>query len=563
MTKSSALLSIQGLCVRAQSADASAPLLLDNISLELQPGEVLGLIGESGAGKSTLGLAAMAYFRPGCQAVSGKVVFDGVELLAQPAAALRAMRGRQFAYVAQNPAASFNPAQRLGTQIAECLVLHHGRRWREARAEALQILAELDLPEPAGFAMRFPHQVSGGQLQRAMIAMAIACGPKLLVLDEPTTALDVTTQVSVLAAIRNTLRRRGMAALYISHDLAVVAQLADRMLVLQHGKRVEEAATKDLLARPAASYTRSLLHAFLAAAPCRRRSAPAAEPALQIDSVDAGYPGGQLVLQQLSLTLPRGRTLAIVGTSGSGKSTLARVICGLMPPQAGQVRFAGRALAGTSRQRSREESRKIQLIYQQPDTSLNPRQRVGQILGRVLDHYFQPSRKERQHRISELLQMVGLPASFSERFSWQLSGGQRQRVAIARALAARPELIVCDEVTSALDPVVADGILQLLARLQEDAGLSYVFITHDLGIVRRLADDVAVLRSGRLVDHGTVEAVFDQHPQSYTRLLASSVPVLRQGWLDSVLAQRPLAEAATHALGRERKADHAPAWSID
>jgi peptide/nickel transport system ATP-binding protein len=382
--------------------------------------------------------------------------------------------------------------------------------------------------------------VSGGQLQRAMIAMAIACEPELLILDEPTTALDVTTQIEVLAAIRKTLSRHRAAAIYITHDLAVVAQMAHRLVVLRHGRMVETGLTQDIIDAPRDDYTRRLFAAEAIPADPPAESREAAVPvALDVRHVSAGYRDGSAVLRGVSISVKPGETLAIVGTSGSGKTTLARVICGLLPPAGGQVVFRGDALPASFRKRSRDQLRRIQLVYQLPDTAINPQQRVGRLLGRVVALHDGGPRHGVAARVAQLLRMVGLPAELSQRRSGQLSGGEKQRVGIARALAARPDVVICDEITSSLDPLVADDILTLLRQLQAATDTAYIVITHDIGVVRRIADKVAVLHEGALAAHGTLADVFSPPLHPYTELLLASVPQMRTGWLSELLDSRP------------------------
>lgn len=530
------LLSYEGLRIEPMPSTGARPLV-DGISLTLARGEVLGLIGESGAGKSTLGLAALGYIRPGCAVTAGRIVFDGQDLARLKPTELRAIRGARVAYVAQSAAASFNPAKRLGDQVAEALMLHRSSDKASAHRRAADLFTELDLPEPLSFGLRFPHQVSGGQLQRAMIAMAMACEPELLILDEPTTALDVTTQIDVLAAIRKILRRHGAAGLYITHDLAVVAQVADRLAVLRHGKLVETGPTATILQAPAEDYTRRLVAARAEPQRTDDTSADAA-PLLAVNHVSAGYRTAANVLADISFALQAGQTLAVVGMSGSGKSTLARLLCGLMAPQHGTVTFQGAPLPPDFRRRSREQLRRVQMIYQLPDTALNPRQTVGRLLGRVVEFYFGLRGTAQRTKVDELLDRVGLDRAFARRRPGELSGGQKQRVCIARALAAEPDLVICDEVTSALDPLVADEILILLEQLQQRTRAAYIFITHDIGVVRRVADHVAVMEKGRIVALGPIRQVFSPPLHPYTQLLLSSVPQMRTDWLTDILSSR-------------------------
>jgi peptide/nickel transport system ATP-binding protein len=450
------------------------------------------------------------------------------------------VRGLEVSYVPQSAAAAFNPSKRIIDQVIEVTRIHRLMSPAEARAKAISLFRALSLPDADEIGNRYPHQVSGGQLQRAMAAMAMIAKPDLLVFDEPTTALDVTTQVEVLASFKKLIREHGTAAIYITHDLAVVAQIADRIMVLRQGKMVEEGASTQILQQPQMDYTRMLVAERVAAQQSKFVEAHAedATPILQTQNVIASYRGGPRVIDDVSIELMRGDTLAVVGESGSGKSTLARVIVGLLPRQEGDVLFNGASLPARLESRSKDQHRRIQMIYQMPDVALNPRQTLLDIIGRPVAFYFNKSRAEVRARVEELLRQIDLPPDYLTRRPNELSGGQKQRVCIARALAAKPDLIICDEVTSALDPLVAEEILRLLRRIQDQTGVGYLFITHDLGTVRRVANKVAVMLRGQLVAYGPTQEVFSSPYHQYTELLLSSVPEIRPDWLDEVLRRR-------------------------
>ncbi len=540
------LLDVRDLRIETSQADpADRSQLVKGVSFTVGRGEVLGLIGESGAGKSTIGLATMAYARPGTRISDGEVILDGDNVLDMAPVAVRRLRGQRVAYVAQSAAASFNPALRLGEQIVEPAVIHDVSSAEEGRALAGELYHRLGLPDPDRFGERYPHQVSGGQLQRAMTVMALVCKPDLIVFDEPTTALDVTTQIEVLAAIKDAISDLDTAALYISHDLAVVAQIADSIMVLRYGETVEYGETGQVLHSPREDYTRALVSVRSIGHPGGAAPIPASapEPVLLMSGITAGYRRGQTILDDVTVAVPPGRTVAVVGESGSGKSTLARVAMGLLPPWAGELRFDGAALTPHLKRRRREELRTLQMIYQMPDVALNPRQEVKEIIGRPLTRFLGLRGRKRMDRVVELLEHIDLDASFADRLPGELSGGQKQRVCIARALAAEPKLIICDEVTSALDPLVADGILELLLRLQREDDLSYLFITHDLATVKVIADDVVVMYQGRVVCQGPRAEVMSPPHDAYTDLLLKSVPEMKLGWLEDVLEGRRM-EAA-------------------
>jgi peptide/nickel transport system ATP-binding protein len=432
-TRGDVLLEMRDVWIEGYSDDAWHDIV-KGVSLTLRRGEVLGLIGESGAGKSTLGLAAMGFARPGCRITRGSIVFDGFDLTAASETAKRRFRGARISYVAQSAAAAFNPAHRLIAQTIESAVTHNVRSTEEALAYARDLYAQLQLPEPDTIGERYPHQVSGGQLQRAMTAMAMICRPDLIIFDEPTTALDVTTQVEVLAAIRNIVEQFNTAALYITHDLAVVAQMAHRIMVLRYGQAVEEAPTRDMLNAPKQDYTKTLW----AVRELEKPEEPADDVILQVRGVDATYGDTVKVLDNVTIDLPRGRTVAVVGESGSGKSTLARVITGLLPPLTGEIVFNGTVLPPALKQRDRDTLRRIQMIYQMPDTAVNPRHTVRDVIGRPLEFYLGLRGEAQDRRIGELLDLIELDDSFIDRLPGELSGGQKQRICIARALAADP-----------------------------------------------------------------------------------------------------------------------------
>ena len=531
------LLKIRGLKIEGKSDEIWYPIV-NGIDLDLKKGEVLGLIGESGAGKSTVGLAAMGFTRDGCRISGGLVEFGGVDLVTASAAVKRGMLGKRIAYVAQSAAASFNPAHRLMDQHTEAPTQHRLQSKTDSELDGIELYRRLRLPDPDNIGFRYPHQDSGGQLQRAMTAMAMSCRPDLIIFDEPTTALDVTTQIEVLAAIRDIVEQFDTAAIYITHDLAVVAQMADRIKVLLRGDEVEEADTRTMLSAPKEDYTKSLWAVRSFQRPSKPAVLKGVTPIVSLKNVSAAY-GKSPVLFDVDFEIHAGRTVSVVGESGSGKSTVARCITGLLPPKQGHIEFNGEALPLDYRMRSKDQLRQAQMIYQMADTALNPRSHVGDIIGRPVQFYSGLTGPAKRKRVEELLVQIEMePSQYIDRLPGELSGGQKQRIGIARALAAEPQFIICDEVTSALDQLVAEGILKLLAQLQDDLGLSYMFITHDLATVRAISDEVVVMKDGCVVEQGPKAEMFEPPHHPYTDLLLSSVPEMDPDWLTNLLKIR-------------------------
>ncbi|AKR57741.1 ABC transporter [Devosia sp. H5989] len=511
--------------------EAGPNLLLDDVSIHVDRGEVLGLIGESGAGKSTLALGAIALFRSGCQPTGGSITLSGQSLLELDAAGLDTVRRTKAAYVAQSAAAAFNPFYRLEDQVTEVPAMrgHLSRAERHRMAAAL--FEELQLPDPENFGRRYPHQVSGGQLQRAMIAMALINQPDLIIFDEPTTALDVTTQIEVLRLIRKVTRTHNCAALYISHDLAVVSQMADRIVVMRNGRMVEQGPTRQLVDNPQTEYAQRLVanqgEGTYAAGNDN------AQTLLEVSHVDVGY-GALTAVKDASIALGAGSVLALVGESGSGKTTLARAIAGLQPVRTGAVRMRGETLAPLVERRTFDQRRLVQYIHQLPDLALNGRQTIREIVGRPLAFFHGIKGAAADARLRELMEAIELPAEYLDRYPASLSGGQKQRICIARSLAAKPDILICDEITSALDPLVEESIIRLLTKLIEEEALSILFITHNLGLALRFSHETAVMQSGQILEYGPTRAVFETPQSDYTRRLIGAVPQLREGWLDGV-----------------------------
>ncbi len=554
----SALLTIADLKIegRRNTHSPYSPIV-KGVSLEVDRGEVVALIGESGAGKSTIAVASMGYAKPGCRFSGGSVTFDGMSVLDMSLEEKRAVRGARISYVAQSAAASFNASLRLDDQITEVSLSHNIGTRAEAEARMIDLARRMQLPDPENIVRKYPHQVSGGQLQRLMAVMAMNAEPDLLVLDEPTTALDVTTQVEVLSAFKDTIRDSGAAAIYVTHDLAVVAQVADRIMVLLNGETVELGPTEQILHDPAEDYTKKLMAAVR---PPPRTQVTGAdlgaeeETVIAVDKVDAGY-GRKLdgapviqILHGIDLEIARRSTVGVIGESGCGKSTLARVISGLLPAYKGEILLDGASLPSDVKNRTREELRRVQIVMQMPDVSFNPRRSIGESLERPLEFYLGMPRAKRAERVADLLRQVELPPEFAQRKPSALSGGQKQRVNLARALAAEPDVMLCDEVTSALDTVVGAQIIDLLEKLQDETGVTIVFISHDLSTVASFADRIVVLYAGRVAEQGPTAQVLEPPHHPYTSLLLNSVPEMRQGWLEEIRATEGAELAASSVV---------------
>lgn len=542
----SALLEVDDLKISARRDDDSLLPIVKGVSFNVARGEVVALIGESGSGKTTIALSALGYTKPGLEFAGGEVRLESEDVITMESNQLRALRGQRVAYLAQSAAATFNPALTIGEQVTESCVLHGILDQKQANERAETLYRALELPDPDRLGKRYPHQVSGGQLQRLMAAMALCGKPDLLVLDEPTTALDVTTQIEVLKAFKSVIKQEGSAAIYVTHDLSVVAQIADHIVVLYAGEVQEHGSAEQVVNQPTHDYTRRLMHAVRPPPAAGQGDETLGEhkrdvPALKVKDITAGYGRKRngvpaiTVLRDVNVSIERGHTVGVIGESGCGKSTLARVMAGLLPAAHGQVLLDGDDLQPALQKRDRSELQKIQFVFQMADTALNPRQRIDHILGRPLEFYLGLKGKEKRRRIMELLDMVELPQDFAGRYPEELSGGQKQRVNLARALAASPEVLLCDEVISALDSIVGANVIELLKRLRKQTGVSFVFISHDLSTVASFADEIVVLYAGRVVEQGPVDQVLSPPYHPYTRLLISSVPELRVGWLEEAM----------------------------
>lgn len=549
--------------INAIRDDGSELPIVKGVDFKVRRGEVVALIGESGSGKTTISLSALGYCKPGLKFAGGEALLMGEDVTSKSTEDMREYRGEKVAYLAQSAAATFNPSILINEQVTEAPVLHGTKTREEADAKALALYKALELPDPERIGGRYPHQVSGGQLQRLMAAMALCGEPDLLVLDEPTTALDVTTQIEVLKAFKSVIKDEGAAAIYVTHDLAVVAQIADHIVVLYNGEIKEAGPVDTIINNPQHPYTKRLMGAVKPLPKAGQGEGSSDEhkrdvPALEVKDIDAGYGKGAdgkpkvMVLKDVSVSIERGKTVGIIGESGCGKSTLARVFAGLLPPSEGEILLDGEGLEPDLKDRSRDELRKVQFVYQMADTALNPRQRIKDILGRPIEFYAGLKGQDKRNRVNELLEMVELPLAFADRFPHELSGGQKQRVNLARALAAEPEVVLCDEVTSALDTIVGANVIELLKSLRKKTGVSYVFISHDLSTVASFADEIVVLYAGRVAEQGPVNQVLSPPYHPYTRLLISSVPETRVGWLEDTMVRQ---EATAGISGQVKLTD--------
>ena len=537
------LLRVQNLSVCVKDKKDNDHKIVDNITFDINPGQVIALIGESGSGKTTISLSCMGYARPGCFITDGLVELGDENVLNKSLKELQTLRGKEITYVAQSAAASFNGAMTINSQVTEIPIITKSMSRDEAFKKAEKLYKALELPNPSSIGSRYPHQVSGGQLQRLMAAMAMISDPKLLILDEPTTALDVTTQIEVLHSFKKLIKENNTAAIYVTHDLSLVAQIADHILVLKDGKQIEYGTTDQIINNPKEDYTKALIdaaHVMPDEINSPLINVLKAPPLLEVKDVTAGYGKNQeiIAVEDINLVIEPGETVGVIGESGSGKTTLGRLISGLMAPTTGEIFLSGQLLKNSVSRRSRHELRDIQFAFQMADVALNPRQKIGKILGRPMQFYRNISNKEMEYEVEKLLARVELPIEFFRRFPTELSGGQRQRINLARALAAKPKLIICDEITSALDTIVAQQILDLLGSLQDELGLSYLFITHNIATVAQISKKIAVMRSGQIIQQGYVEEVLTPPCHEYTQLLLNSVPEMRTDWLDTAVIER-------------------------
>ena len=519
------------------------PLAVDDVSLALAQGEILCVVGESGSGKSMLGKSLMGLLpKPHVSITGGQIDFQGQNITQLDEHEWRKLRGQHIAMIFQEPMTALSPLMRIGQQIEEVMMVHTSMSPSQRRDLTMQLLNDVHLPDPDRVYSSYPHQLSGGQRQRVVIAMALALEPKLIIADEPTTALDVTTQAQILHLIKELQKKHGTAVLFITHDFGVVAEIADRVAVMQHGKLVEVGLAEQVLNAPTTAYSRQLIDAVPSLTPrIIQQTHTAEEPLLLVKSVSKTYAGqkswfspskgGVKAVQNVSLKLPKQGSLAIVGESGSGKSTLARCIIGLEHNESGQIDLEGQIINGMPRRELRPIRKKIQMIFQDPFSSLNPRQKVGDIisLGPMIQGV---ARDVAWEEARELLRRVGLRAEAADRYPHEFSGGQRQRIGIARALAVKPKLIVADEPVSALDVSVQKQVLELLDELREEMGLSLLFITHDLRVAATVCENILIMSKGEVVEQGTTAAVFKNPSHPYTKSLLAAIP--GQAWSRSM-----------------------------
>ena len=560
MMKHNNVLEVRDLKIEARPYGAKPIPIVKGVSFDVQPGQVVALIGESGSGKTTIALSALGYTKPGLHFSSGQVLLQGEDMEKVSNERKRQLRGENVAYLAQSAAATFNPALKIGEQVTESAVLHGAMSQDQATDRATALYKALELPDPDKIGNRYPHQVSGGQLQRLMAAMALVTKPALLVLDEPTTALDVTTQIEVLKAFKTVIQNEGSAAIYVTHDLALVAQIADHIVVLYGGEVMEQGPASQVIDNSSHKYTKRLMAAVRptpqsGVSETSKDKNQGRTTALEVKNVTAGY-GKNIdgtpkftALHDVSLTVERGKVVGIIGESGCGKSTLARVIAGLLPAFKGEVVFDGKILPANVSGRTRSDLQMVQFVFQMADTALNPKQRISEIIGRPLQFYRGIAGSKQREEVRKILDLVELPPEFANRFPGELSGGQKQRVNLARALASKPEVLLCDEVTSALDTIVGANVIKLLRNLRDKTGVSIVFISHDLSTVANFADEIFVLHAGKVVEAGATDKVLTPPFHPYTELLVSSVPELRVGWMEETSETR---EALAETWGMER-----------
>lgn len=545
------MLRVTDLAIGYAGPNGGLTRVVDEVSFRLDSDETLGIVGESGSGKSTLARALLGYRRGGSAFAGGSIEFDGVDLAAADKATLGRMRGIEVAMVPQNPLSSLTYHMRVGAQIEEVLCTRAGFDRARARLRSVELLAEMGLPDPARIADRYPHQLSGGQRQRVVIAAALSCQPRLLVLDEPTTALDKSTEAQVLDLILRLQRQRKGALILVTHDLNVVAQVCARVLVMKDGRIVEQGPVSEVFVRPRTSYSRILLGSALRLDGPDPAQVHATRPLLEAKAIDYAYSGARWrwlgrksapkVLDGVSFSLGKGEALGVIGESGSGKTTLGLIVAGMMGPSAGQLTFDGNRLAGRADQRTADLRRRIQVVFQDPLSSLNPRRRVGATIMQPMRRFFGLDRREAYRRAAALLDRLGMDAGYLDRFPRQLSGGQQQRIAIARAFAAEPDLLICDEITSALDATVQGQVLESLLSMRAASNVSMIFISHDLAVIRKVAARVIVLHQGRMVDSGTTSEVFRNPEDPYTAgLLAAATRASR---LEELTVPAPSAQA--------------------